>query len=317
MVLPQHVRQYVEEYAAGIPFAELGKAVTVLSEQYRAHRNTASVPLSPHARTAAYLVSRLPATYAAALDALSIARRRLPDWTPRTVLDLGAGTGAAALAAIEAFGPELTLSLIEPDKELARAGRELLPDAAWHNTDLTRLPAGLPPHDLVIANYTFSELPSTKHLAAAERAWQATAGVLVIVEPGSPAGFSVVREIRETLLKQGARMVAPCPAETACPIPTGDWCHFAARVERSALHRRLKNATLSYEDEKYSYLVLTRLPDPPPLVEARIIRRPTHSPGMIQIDLCRPDGLGTLRVTKKDRDRFRTARKAAWGDPWA
>ncbi|MCI0389431.1 MAG: small ribosomal subunit Rsm22 family protein [Acidobacteria bacterium] len=32
----------------------------------------------------------------------------------------------------------------------------------------------------------------------------------------------------------------------------GDWRHFAARIERSSLHRRINGAELGYEDGKYS-----------------------------------------------------------------
>ena len=91
-----------------------------------------------------------------------------------------------------------------------------------------------------------------------------------------------------------------------------DWCHFAARVERSSLHRRLKEGELSYEDEKYSYLALSR--NPVVLPPARIVRRPRHHPGWIELPTCAPEGLVTLRVTKRDRDGFRAARHAAWGD---
>ncbi len=107
-------------------------------------------------------------------------------------------------------------------------------------------------------------------------------------------------------------MVAPCPTAAACPLLDDDWCHFAARVERSSLHRRIKGGELGHEDEKYSYLALSR--DPVQMAQTRIVRHPRHHPGLIEIELCTPTGLQTDRVTKRDRDRFRAARKASWGD---
>jgi ribosomal protein RSM22 (predicted rRNA methylase) len=102
--------------------------------------------------------------------------------------------------------------------------------------------------------------------------------------------------------------------ETACPIVDPDWCHFAARVERSSLHRRLKDAGLGYEDEKFSYVAVAR--DPAPAAQARVVRRPHHQPGLITIETCTPEGLRSQRVTKRDRDAFRRARHLSWGDPW-
>jgi ribosomal protein RSM22 (predicted rRNA methylase) len=107
-------------------------------------------------------------------------------------------------------------------------------------------------------------------------------------------------------------MIAPCPAETACPIADPDWCHFAARVERSSLHRRVKGGELGYEDEKFSYVALAR--QPVDLPAARIVRHPHHYPGLIEIETCTAAGLRFERITKRDRDRFRAARKAAWGE---
>jgi ribosomal protein RSM22 (predicted rRNA methylase) len=107
-------------------------------------------------------------------------------------------------------------------------------------------------------------------------------------------------------------MLGPCPAETPCPLIEPDWCHFAARVERSSLHRRLKGADLGYEDEKFSYLALSR--QPATLPQARIIRRPQHLPGLIQLETCTPQGIRPVQVRKKDREQFRSARKLKWGD---
>jgi ribosomal protein RSM22 (predicted rRNA methylase) len=80
---------------------------------------------------------------------------------------------------------------------------------------------------------------------------------LVVIEPGTPRGAGAIRTIREELLAAGAHMLAPCPAAMPCPLAAPDWCHFAARVERSSLHRRIKEGALGYEDEKYSYVCAT------------------------------------------------------------
>jgi ribosomal protein RSM22 (predicted rRNA methylase) len=53
---------------------------------------------------------------------------------------------------------------------------------------------------------------------------------------------------------------------------------------------------------------------PVELPAARIVRRPQHRPGLVEIATCTAAGLGSERIAKHDRDRFRAARKAAWGD---
>ena len=301
--MPESIQDAVERHAAAVGFSALKRASETLSRGYRESGSTALAGLPPAERVAAYLATRMPATYAAAVAALRDTR----DLAIASLLDIGAGTGAASVAVSHWF-PELDrITLIERDTALADAAREFLPTAQIRNENFARIPA-FPPHDLVLAAYSLSETPDPSLIL---RLWEA-ARVLVVIEPGTPRGFAVVREIRTRLLAAGAHMLAPCPGAGPCPIDESDWCHFAARVERSALHRRLKEADLNYEDEKFSYVAFAREPVAP--APSRIIRRPQHQPGLIALETCTPGGIETVRVSRRDRDRFRAARRAAWGD---
>ena len=301
MQLPVTVRRQIEEQAGALGFPALQRASAALSDAYREGR---TARLSAEERTAAYLVTRMPATYAAAHTVLREVSARIG--AVGSILDAGAGTGAASLAARDYF-PDASITLVERDPSFAAAARQWLPDATLLANDIARIDT-LPPHDLVMAAYSLGEFGAE----IAPRLWQAARVALVLIEPGTPRGFALIRKIRTGLLASGAHMVAPCPAETECPIADPDWCHFAARVERSSLHRRVKGGELGHEDEKFSYIALAR--QPVELPAARIIRHPQHHPGLIEIETCTPAGLRSERITKRDRDRFRAARKASWGD---
>ncbi len=296
--MPDPVKRIIEERAEEAGFAALKRSAAAMSEAYREGRAPALHSV------AAYLVTRMPATYAAAYSVLREVREPLGE-SVTSVLDVGAGTGAASLAARHWF-PAARLTMLDRDSAFAEAARDFLPDATALSVDLSSLQA-LPPHDLVIAAYSLGEL--RKPLA--HLLWQAARIALVVIEPGTPAGFAFIRSIRDGLLAAGARMLAPCPAETACPMADPDWCHFAARVERSSLHRRVKDAQLNYEDEKFSYVALAR--DAAPLPRARILRHPQHQPGLITLQTCTAAGLRTQRITKRSKEEFRMARKCSWG----
>ena len=308
MQLPPHVRSLIDRRAEAVGFAALKRAAGAMSDAYREGAPAAARRLPAAERAAAYLVTRMPATYVAAWRTLGEVRERLQGRPVASILDVGAGTGAASLAARHWF-PDAALTLLERDGAFADAARECLPGASLRMQDATRLEA-FPPHDLVMAAYSLNELPPE----VAARLWRAARVALVAIEPGTPAGFARIREIRGQLLGLGARMIAPCPAETPCPLAAPDWCHFAGRVERSSLHRRVKDAGLNYEDEKFSYVALGR--EPAALAAGRILRRPEHRPGLVALEICRASGTCCERIARRDRAAFRAARAAAWGDAW-
>jgi ribosomal protein RSM22 (predicted rRNA methylase) len=145
-----------------------------------------------------------------------------------------------------------------------------------------------------------------------DRLWERCAGVLLIVEPGTPRGWAIVRAARERLRAAGAAIVAPCPHQGACPLPADDWCHFAQRISRSRLQVAAKGASLGYEDEKFCYMAVARMAGTP--IGARVLRRPIERAGRIELALCAPAGLRRELVARNDRPRWRAAKDVAWGE---
>ena len=305
MQLPRQVREAIDRQAEAVPFGVLQRAASALSDAYRAGEPPPRLEAAQ--RTAAYLVTRMPATFAAARAVLEEVRRLLGGREISSVLDVGAGAGAASLAALEEY-PRAALTLMDRDGALLEASRQWLPQARRLQETVERTP-NLEVHDLVILAYSAGEMTDPPLV----RAWRAARVALILIEPGTPRGFAVVRAARSELLAAGARMIAPCPAEGSCPVIDPGWCHFAARVERSSLHRRIKGASLGYEDEKFSYVAMAREPAEP--AASRIVGRPRRHPGLIELPTCTPGGLATVRISKRERDRFRAARQAEWGAP--
>jgi len=316
MDLPVELRQALAAVASGQRGHEIVRTSHALSLHYRdAIHAPEQSRLLGNDDVAAYVTSRMPATWAALSACMSASRDRVPELRVRTQLDVGAGPGTATWAA-RAIWPELGhVTALERSSAMVRMGRELLrsmdrpPVVEWKEEDAGSI---LPEtaFDLVTAGYVLNEMPGTA-TAMIERLWNATGGLLLVVEPGTPNGFERIRQVRARLIELGARLAAPCPHERECPMSGGNWCHFAQRVSRSSLHRRAKGGQLTYEDEKFSYVAATRVEVRP--IAGRVVRHPSIRIGNIGLEVCAPQGLIQRTVSRRDGEEYRTARALKWG----
>jgi ribosomal protein RSM22 (predicted rRNA methylase) len=260
---------------------------------------------------------RLPATYAAvraSFDAIAEAR---PDFAPRTMLDIGAGPATALWAAADCWPALADAWLVEASPLLRACGEELaaeadLPNMTWRIANVASDAIDGAPRDLVTLAYVFNELAPNARQLTLERLWRLTADTLVIVEPGTPAGWQRILAARRQLIESGAHVIAPCPHAHECPLQPPDWCHFARRVARSRLHRQAKGADVPWEDEKFSYVALSRRPAP--AAGARVIARLRKASGRVTLKLCRPDGSAADQLfSRRDGDLFKHASRSDWG----
>jgi ribosomal protein RSM22 (predicted rRNA methylase) len=321
MPLPEYLvhalRSETEKHSRSL----LARSVNDLTERYKS-ADFARPALSSDAHRAAYLAVRFPATYAVNENVFRELRRLAPEVEVTSLLDLGAGPGTSFFAAAEIF-PELqNATLLENDQRWLDLGKKFssarphstLRHAQWLLTDLR---SGFPvqPHDLVVMSYVAGELPTADFESTLRQGWNSARQFMVIIEPGTPAGFKVINRARNFLISTGANLLAPCPHCHECPMAAaGDWCHFSQRVQRTAEHRQLKGGSLGYEDEKFSYLVASRMAFTP--AKSRIVRHPRKHTGFLHLNLCTPTGLETRTVTKSQKPAYRLARQAEWGDAW-
>ena len=163
--------------------------------------------------------------------------------------------------------------------------------------------------DLVVASYVLGELDDP---AVAATLWAQAGDTIAFVEPGTPAGYRRILAAREAVLAAGGHTVAPCPHDLPCPLQGADWCHFGVRLPRSRLHRRAKAVERGFEDEKFSYAVLSR--EPTARAAARIIRPPQLGRADVHFATCEPDGIQARTVSRRQGAAYRTARGTAWGD---
>jgi ribosomal protein RSM22 (predicted rRNA methylase) len=324
----------VQAAVAGAGSGSLGAGVQRLMAAYRAGEAPPAPVITSRIDAAAYAAYRMPATAAATDAALREMRLSLPGWAPSSLIDFGAGTGGSAWAVASRLPGIQAMTLLEQSADAIRLGKAVfaatasgaLRTATWRQwrlgeDDDVRTEGG-PAADLATVCYVLGELPPAQQAELMVLAIGAAPAVLV-VEPGTPAGHRRILAARAQLLSSGYQIAAPCPHQLHCPLDVdGDWCHFAARLQRSAMHRQAKGAELAYEDEKFSYVAAIRadaiseasLPARP---AGRVVRRPGQRKGLVMLDLCRADGTTRRELVSKSKgELYRRARKTGWGDRW-
>ena len=292
----------------GVSRKDLEQRAAKLSAAYREGGTSAGI--KTEADALAYLVTRCPATYAATRAAFGRVMETMPGFQPLSLLDVGAGPGTAAWAARDAWPSLGAMTLIEPNAIFRDLAMRLLPGAEMIAGDLG---TAKPRADLVTASYVLAELPEKTAAQTALGFWAAAAQMLVLVEPGTPAGFARIRAARAALIEAGGHVAAPCTHDNSCPISGNDWCHFSVRLQRSRDHMIAKGARVPFEDERYTYVAVSRVPVAHP-ASARIIKPVVETKPGITLPLCEASGLRDQFVARRDKELFRVTRKKEWGD---
>jgi ribosomal protein RSM22 (predicted rRNA methylase) len=310
MQFPPALTKALDALLEGVPRKDLAAASGKMSAGYRqgATSQTIATPL----QAIAYAAARMPATYAACAAVFTRLTEVVPDFAPASLLDVGAGTGATSWAAVTAWPGISSVAMLDRNPALRDLARKLA-DAGLPATDILSGDVAVqkPKADLVVASYVLVELTKEKAASVATDLWQSTNAVLVLVEPGTPAGFARIRAARAALIDAGAHVAAPCTHDAACPMSGNDWCHFSQRLPRSRDHMLLKDAQVPFEDERYSYVVVTR---EKVASGARILAAPLESKPGLTFKLCEEGGLRTQFVASREKEEYRRVRKRGWGD---
>jgi ribosomal protein RSM22 (predicted rRNA methylase) len=314
--LPAELKVALDARLQGFSRNEAADAAASISRTYRDGGGSAAIRSETDAL--AYALARMPATYAAVTASLNALREVKPGFAPQNLLDVGAGPGTASWAAAEAFSSLQAFALLDANSALRALALDLAARSArlrgldYQRGEARAALADAEPADLVVASYMIGEVGDAERSALIDLMWGKTRDTLLIVEPGTPAGYGRIITLREQLIAAGAHAAAPCPHDGQCPLQPPDWCHFTQRLPRSRAHKQVKEAELPFEDEKFSYVALTRAPVFPR--PARVLAQPVVTKVEVTAKLCTPDGLVIAKVPRRAKADYARARRWRWGD---
>jgi len=315
--LPAALKATLETKLHGQSRQDAAQRAARISQAYRSGGTSSTITTEGDALS--YAVVRMPATYAAVAASLNALTKLRPDFAPTTLLDLGAGPGTASFAAAEAFPSLVSFAAVDANPTLRTLALQLADGTSrLGNLTYTLGPAHqqiarADPADLVIASYMIGELTDAERAACVDALWAQTTDTLLLIEPGTPAGYARIIAARAQLIAVGGHVAAPCPHDRPCPLVTPDWCHFVQRLARSRAHKQVKDVDVPFEDEKFIYVALTRAPIARP--DARVLAPTVITKAAATAKLCCADGMVQIAsIPRRDKQAFAAARRWDWGD---
>lgn len=314
--LPAELKAALDGKLRGFSRTDAAGRSASISKNYRDGGGSSGI--RSEADALAYALARMPATYAAVTASLNALVESRPDFAPVSLLDVGAGPGTATWAAAQAFPSLQEFTLLDANETLRTLALDLAHDSTrlrqigYVRGEARAMLAKTAAADLVVASYMINEAGDAEQRELAQLLWERTGDTLLVVEPGTPAGYARIIALRERVIALGGHVAAPCPHNRACPLQPPDWCHFNQRLQRSRAHKQVKGAELPFEDERFAYVALTRAP-----VEARparVLAQPSMTKVEITAKLCTPAGVEMARVPRRAKAEFAEARRWRWGD---
>jgi ribosomal protein RSM22 (predicted rRNA methylase) len=314
--LPAELNAALNAKLQGLSRGDAATRAAAISRTYRDGGGSGAI--RTEADALAYALARMPATYAAVTASLNALREVRTDFAPKSLLDVGAGPGTATWAAAEAFASLENFTLLDANRALRALALDLaggstrLRDVGYQHGNARAALADAPAADLVVASYVIAEIGDAEQATFADLIWAKTSDTLLVIEPGTPAGYARIIALRARLIAAGAHVAAPCPHDRPCPLQAPDWCHFTQRLPRSRAHMQVKGVELPFEDEKFSYVALTRTPVARRF--ARVLAQPVVGKVEVAAKLCTPDGLVLAKVPHRAKADYARARRWRWGD---
>lgn len=303
-----HLDAFLEKsapgYADSAAMADAARRISVDYTQTRQIDDDAAASL-------AYLAHFGPR----AVVALSRALASLPAGEIGHVVDVGAGSGASALAWLYAGAKKVTL--VERSTKALALAKQLHFGRNVETKQATLFDVSAATEATVLsAAFVVGELPADTDLPALFKKLAPRAATTVLVDAGDQPRARRLQTLRDGLVGAGTMgpgvvVHGPCPHREPCPalVRERDWCHD--RVEKHLPERLARFARKVGRDDEamsLSWLAFSIGASAVPLPDGIVvIGEPRAEKGRVRVPICGPAGLRFLQVLKRDKAAYRVA----------
>ena len=239
-----------------------------------------------------------------AIVAMSRALGALPQHRDQVVVDVGAGSGASALAWLCAGARHV--SLVERSAPALDLARKLLDGRSFSVSKA--LASDAPPHltaSVVSSAFTIGEWADDSDVAGILQRLAPQARDVVVVDAGDRPRARRLQVLRDQLVKDaGVVVYGPCGHRDPCPalVRERDWCHD--RTEKRLPPALARFASHVGRDDRWmslSYLAWGK-GSPSEASAVVVIGEPGKEKGRARAPVCGPGGLRFVQALKRDRE---------------
>lgn len=305
MNLPKTLSDKINSVFSSLDKNSLKSTQKNLTFKYKNKTGNSKDLISDKNDSVLYAVSRMPATYSVIYTLMCELINQGAITGIESVIDVGSGTGSVYFA-LKEIQENLRFELYERNLDMINVFNKLCDNKIKVNTlDILTSDISLTA-DIVTASYVLSEMTEKDRNLVFTKLLNISSKYVLIIDTGTPSTYENMLKLKNFAKQKGYNVIAPCLLSD-CPLKN-DYCQFYARVERSSLLRQAKSATLSYEDEKYFYMLFSK-EDVNFLDKKRVIRRPRIKENEVELITCSSNGVITEKITKKNKEDFKRAKK--------
>ncbi|KAL8564212.1 hypothetical protein ACOMHN_017481 [Nucella lapillus] len=281
-----------------------------------------------------YLTAHLAHNYSVLLQCFTEISKRDADFHPRSVYNFGSGLGSSIWAANSVWSSAVFEHYcVDRSQDMNTVARLLLqggdsqrqmcvPGVTFRHFAPSPVRNQF---DLVVSAYTLLDQPDQDtRLQLVHDLWLMTSDILVLVENGTAAGFSLIYEARDHILQAShqaqddngkAYVFAPCPHDGSCPKMTekNQPC-FSQAAYRPLPHNHTRASKIA---ARYSYIIMRKGKRPEGVSWPRVVQDTARATRHTHCHLCCADGSVRHMVftaSKQGQEMYKCSRYTSWGD---
>ncbi len=301
------------------------KRAQLLHERYMGQGKNQGEPfLNDYTDALTYLALRVPATYAQILGAFSAVSEVVPSWIPKTMLDIGSGSGAGVWAVNAKFPSITQVTCVDENPHVITIGKKILNNlnlpisVMWKKADVVRgIELEEQMFDVVLISNVLNELNSEQREKVLGQAFNHCKGIMIVVEPGTPTGSAIA----ESVFYNFSHEIPIGPYVSNNLIDRKDyWLHFPQRFKRPEFLRRVRQymresqlMASDWEEAKYSYAAVGKiLPEIKPW--GRCVGNVELQKGFLEVMILTQNELFKIKVMKRYKKQYNFAKNLRWGE---